>query len=209
MRQIFLYLILLFISTNTYSQTYDVIIKKSNYTSYFEFDYMNPTIVAYKLYHGGGNCSRSKFYFKNDEPSVNTAKDSDYSKSGYDKGHLANAEDFAYDCILDELTFRYYNCVPQNPKLNRGPWKSVETQIRELSQNRELLVICVNLFGNNYIPGTKVGIPYECIKLVYDSKTKEPLLGFIFTNTSTPTVIRLSPNEIIKIKNLKISFLLS
>ena len=194
--------------SHLYSQTYDVVIKKQNYTSYFEYDYTNPTIVTYNLYKGGGNCSRSKFYFKNDESSLKTASDTDYSKSGYDKGHLANAEDFAFDCVLDELTFRYYNCVPQNPKMNRGPWKKVETQIREISQNRELFIVCINIFGNNYLKNTKVGIPTECIKLVYDAKSMQPITGYIFTNTSEPKVLELPPNNIIKLKNLNIDFLL-
>jgi endonuclease G len=168
---------------------------------------MNPTIVTYNLYKGGGNCSRSKFYFKNDE-NLKTASDTDYSKSGYDKGHMANAEDFAFDCTLDELTFRYYNCVPQNPKMNRGPWKKVESQIRDLSQSKEIFIVCINIFENNYLKNTKVGIPIECIKLIYDSKTKNPLMGFVFTNTSNPKVLEASPDEIIKMKNLNIDFLL-
>ena len=185
-------------------QTYDVVIKKSNYTSYFEYDYMNPTVVVYKLYHGGGDCNRSKFHFKNDEK-IKTATDSDYLKSGYDKGHMANSEDFAFDCVLDELTFRYYNCVPQNPKMNRGPWKSVETEVREWSQSKELLIICINIFGNQFIKGTKIGVPTVCIKLIYDSKTKEPIAGFTFTNTSNPVTVRMPPNKIVENWKLNIS----
>ena len=119
-----------------------------------------------------------------------------------------SAEDFAFDCVLDELTFRYYNCVPQNPKMNRGPWKKVETQIREVSQNRELFIICINIFGNNYLKNTKVGIPTECIKLVYDTKSMQPITGYIFTNTSEPKFLELPPNNIIKLKNLNIDFLI-
>jgi endonuclease G len=186
------------------SQSYDVVIKKDNYTSYFENEYLNPTVVVYNLYKGGGNCSRTKFFFKNDIPSLKTASDQDYLKSGFDKGHMANAEDFAYDCVLDELTFRYYNCVPQNPKMNRGPWKKVETEVRQWSQTRELKVVCINIFENNFIPNTKVAVPTECIKLIYDAKTKESIAGYIFKNNSSAQVIKLSPEEIIKVKNLNI-----
>lgn len=187
------------------SQTYDIVIKKENYTSYFENDYLNPTVVVYKLYKGGGNCSRAKFFFKNDISTLKTATDSDYLKSGFDKGHLANAEDFAYDCNLDELTFRYYNCVPQNPKMNRGPWKKVETEVRQWSQTREILVVCINIFENNFIPNTKVAIPTECIKLIYDSKTKEPIAGYIFKNTSTAEFNKIHPDEIVRTKNINIT----
>lgn len=39
------------------------------------------------------------------------ATDKDYLNSGYDAGHLANAEDFAFDRYKEEKTFRYYNCL--------------------------------------------------------------------------------------------------
>jgi endonuclease G len=187
------------------SQSYDVVIKKDNYTSYFEYDYLNPTVVVYKLYKGGGSCPRTKFFFKNDMPSLKTATDQDYLKSGFDKGHMANAEDFAYDCTLDELTFRYYNCVPQNPKMNRGPWKKVETEVREWSQSKELLIVCINLFDGSFIPNTKVAVPNECIKLVYDFKTKQPIAGYIFKNSLNAEMVKMSPNDIIKVKNINIA----
>lgn len=202
MKQI-LFLLVFFIPISILSQTYDLVIKKENYTSYFEYDYLNPTVVVYNLYKGGGDCSRSKFHFKNDT-TIKTATDQDYLKSGYDKGHMANAEDFAYDCKLDELTFRYYNCVPQNPKMNRGPWKTVETEVRKWSQSKELLIVCVNIFNGKVIPGTKVAIPSECIKLVYDAKTKQPIAGFIFTNDLTAKFAKMSPEEIVRLKGLNI-----
>ncbi len=202
MKQI-LFLLVFFIPISILSQTYDLVIKKENYTSYFEYDYLNPTVVVYNLYKGGGGCSRSKFHFKNDT-TIKTATDQDYLKSGYDKGHMANAEDFAYDCKLDELTFRYYNCVPQNPKMNRGPWKTVETEVRKWSQSKELLIVCVNIFNGKVIPGTKVAIPSECIKLVYDAKTKQPIAGFIFINDLTAKFTKMSPEEIVRLKGLNI-----
>jgi endonuclease G len=202
--KLILFLLTFLIPTSLLSQTYDVVIKKENYTSYFEYDYLNPTVVVYKLHKGGGDCPRSKFYFKNDT-TIKTATDKDYLKSGFDKGHMANAEDFAYNCKLDELTFRYYNCVPQNPKMNRGPWKSVETEVRQWSQNRELLIICINIFNGSFISGTKVAIPMECIKLIYDAKTKQPIAGFIFTNNSNAQMTKMEPDEIVKIKGLNIT----
>ena len=52
---------------------------------------------------GGGNCKRASFRFINDTQ-ILMASDKDYSKSGYDRGHLANAEDFAlYTMIESQL----------------------------------------------------------------------------------------------------------
>jgi endonuclease G len=62
--------------------------------------------------------------FGNDMPSITTATSRDYAGSGYDKGHMAAALDFASDCEKEEMTFVYYNALPQTPNLNRGVWKS-------------------------------------------------------------------------------------
>ena len=199
-------ILLIFVTSFVYSQTYDVTISQPHYTAYFENDFMNPTVVVYSLYKGGGGCNRSKFKFKNDRKDIKTATEKNYTNSGYDKGHLANAEDFAFDCALDELTFRFYNCVPQHPKLNRGPWKKIEKDLRKLSQSQEITIMCINIFdGKSFLPESKIGIPTECIKLVWDSKTEQPLRGYVFTNNANPQVFEMTHVEIIQKYNLDVA----
>ena len=88
----------------------DTVIKTDIYMSFFDIDIKQPLQLNYILYKGGGDCSRSKFRFLNDTK-IPTSTLKEYSRSGFDMGHLANAEDFAYDCYKDELTFRFYNCL--------------------------------------------------------------------------------------------------
>lgn len=123
------------------------IVNRGIYTVNFSNVLHEPLWVSYKLFRGGGDCSRAGFRFYNDIDTLQTSTDKDYARSGYDKGHLANAEDFAYDCTKDELTFRYYNCLPQTPNLNRGVWKVNEEQVRAWSQSDSLLVVCGGSFG--------------------------------------------------------------
>jgi hypothetical protein len=174
----------------------DTVIKQANYTSYFSKKHRNPIVLTYKLYKGGGDCSRAKFRFKNDMP-IKCLTDADYLKSGYDKGHLANAEDFANNCLLDELTFRYYNCVPQTKELNRGIWKQQETIIRAWSQTDSLLVLCFNDFSNCTANG-KLCPPQYCIKAVKSLTTGKWLLIMIFTNTPKPDGKQTTKEEIFK-----------
>jgi endonuclease G, mitochondrial len=166
------------------SMKYDTLLTNTAYKSYYSYSFRAPVAVVYNLYCGGGDCARDKMDFKNDVKGLKTAYDSDYKSSGYDKGHMANAEDFAYDCTLEELTFRYYNCVPQTPELNRGPWKQFETLIRKLSQSDSLVVICYNEFTSKKIKN--VNVPTKCYKLVYDLVTKKVVYAFYYTNTKTP-----------------------
>lgn len=173
MKRFTLLLLAVLSSTFLFSQT--VVIKTKAYTSYFDTVYRQPIAVVYTLYNGGGPCNRAKFRFKNDTQ-YKTASDNDYLKSGYDKGHLANAEDFAYNCELDEQTFRYYNAVPQTANLNRGVWKQVETEIRGMSKLDTLKIIC---YSTNFVLKNKLYVPTYCYKLVY-TKAKY-VLGYEFT----------------------------
>lgn len=188
MRQLILILLFL-ISFSSFSQK-DTVISNEIYTSYYSYTFCQPLKVEYKLYKGGGNCNRvkEKFNFKKDTILKNiNISDKDYAKTGYDEGHFANAEDFAYDCKKEELTFRFYNCVPQDPKLNRGVWKSNETKIRKLSQKDSLFIICGAIITKNSRPvksGSKLKIPQYCYKIVTSLSTKKLIQCTLFENKS-------------------------
>lgn len=173
-----------FIDTTQTVSKYDTIIDKHIYKSYFNTTYKEPLFVSYVLYKGGGECSREKFRFKND-CLISTATAKDYSKSGYDEGHLANAEDFAYNCEYDELTFRFYNCVPQTPELNRGIWHRWENIIRKESQKDSLLIITGNVFDNETI-GNNVYVPSYCWKVVESLSNKNIIHIIYCSNNDVP-----------------------
>ena len=118
-------------------------------------------------------------------PGLPTATAKDFAHSGYDEGHMANAEDFAYDCTLDEATFRWYNQVPQTAALNRGSWKHWETVIRKESQTDSLLITCGNIWSNGTI-GDGIGIPAICWKKVISLTTGAVIHAIICSNTTTP-----------------------
>lgn len=182
--------LLILISFNCFAQ-YDTIIHTKAYTSYYSKKFQNPISVTYKLYKGGGDCNRASYVFKNDL-TLKTLTHGSYANSGYDKGHMANSEDFAYDCELDELTFRYYNCVPQTPELNRGIWKKYENDVRKLSQTDSLIVICYNEFKKELIPT-------YCYKIVYSLSKKKYILGVKISNTNKPKVETINIDKFFKL----------
>lgn len=178
MKKIILFLIIL-LSLNSYSQNiekYDTIVVETNYKSYYSFKIKGPSFVIYKLYKGGGSVSRKGMDFKSTLPFF------DYKKSGYDIGHMADAEDFAYNEILEKETFKYYNAVPQKPNLNRGIWKSYETKIRKISQTDSLLIICGGCDYNGMIPN-------NCFKIVYSLSKRQILYSLVFTNNNNSSVL--------------------
>ena len=182
-----------------------IIVDKGIYKANFSNTYHEPRYVSYILYKGGGDCSRAKFRFKNDDPRLDCATEADYKGSHYDKGHLANAEDFAFDCAKDELTFRYYNCLPQTPNLNRGVWKTNETLIREWSQTDSIYIICGGVFGNITIG--HAAVPAYCWKVAQSVSTKKVLFCGWFSNTSTATMEEISVPELEKRLNSKLILL--
>jgi DNA/RNA endonuclease G (NUC1) len=174
-----------------------VVIRTKAYTSYFDTVYKQPIAVVYKLYNGGGPCSRAKFRFKNDTK-YSTATDADYAKSGYDRGHLANAEDFAYDCELDESTFRYYNALPQTSTLNRGIWKQIEGDVREMSKKDTITVVC---YAKNFKQKGRLYVPEVCYKIVYRKGIY--VIGYEFKQDGAHKQVpqKYFGNELIFIKN--------
>jgi endonuclease G len=176
--------------------TAQIIVKNKVYKANFSNKLHEPRWVSYTLYKGGGDCDRSKFKFYNDKENLETATDEDYAGSIYDKGHLANAEDFAFDCEKDEMTFRYYNCLPQTVNLNRGVWKTNETLVRKWSKTQKLYIICGGYFTNKKMKG--VSVPDYCWKVVQSVKTKEVLFCGWFKNSKKATVEEITIAELEK-----------
>jgi endonuclease G, mitochondrial len=173
-----------------------LIVKKAIYKANFSNSFHEPRYVSYTLYKGGGNCSRDGFRFKNDDTRLECATDDDYKGSGYEKGHLTNAEDFAFDCSKDELTFRYYNCLPQTPNLNKGLWKTNETLIRQWSQNDKLYIICGGFFRG--VKMKNIAVPSYCWKVVQSVSTKKVLFCGWFKNSNPATLEEISISELEK-----------
>lgn len=179
MKHIILAFLLLVISA-LFSQTIDTVITTPHYKSYVSKKLKQPVYVKYIIYKGGGDCERSDKWAN---PTKLNLLNHEYAHSGYDRGHLANAEDFAYDCALSNSTFMLYNCLPQTPSLNRGVWKQWETKIRHESQTDSLLVICGGIWETHTIThGMRV--PTKCWKVVYNIHTKTIVHALIFTNTT-------------------------
>lgn len=68
---------------------------------------------------------------------------SDYSKSGFDKGHQCPSGDRTSTSENNSATFLMINMVPQAPNNNRITWEHLESYCRKLvTQGNELYIIC-------------------------------------------------------------------
>ena len=64
---------------------------------------------------------------------------SDYRKSGYDRGHLVASEDLDDEFIQNSETFLLTNMCPQKPEFNRNTWRQLESAIRGLDADPDVL----------------------------------------------------------------------
>jgi DNA/RNA endonuclease G (NUC1) len=184
----------------------EIDIKTAIFTAHFSQDLREPLYVTYELYKGGGDCSRAAFHFVNDRPNVKAENAKDYAASGYDEGHMANAEDFAGDCTKEKMTFVFYNALPQTPNLNRGIWKHWETLIREWSQTKHLKIICG---GYAFAKVKALNVPAMCFKIVQDEDTGKILFCGIFSNNEQAKETDISEPDLEKITgySLPVSFI--
>lgn len=97
----------------------------------------------------------------------------DFSKSGYDRGHLAPARDFSTEQSEYE-SFTLSNLIFQNHDNNTKLWADIEDATRRLAKaNGELYVITGPLFIGNAIQqaNNRVLIPTKIYKAIFDPST--------------------------------------
>ncbi|MFL6230597.1 MAG: DNA/RNA non-specific endonuclease [Pyrinomonadaceae bacterium] len=75
----------------------------------------------------------------------------DYSGSGFDRGHMTPSGDRTSSVPVNSETFLMTNMIPQAPDNNQGPWEQLESYCRTLvSQGNEVYIIS----GGSGIGGT-------------------------------------------------------
>lgn len=140
-----------------------------------------------------GEASREGNQFQPDpEVRGRTPLPSDYSRSGYDRGHLVPAGDFKCCQSWMNETFYMSNISPQNPEFNRGTWERLESLIRQWARrDKELFVITGSIFDKN---PTKIGrrvqisVPayhYKILVFKPEDPTNSRMIGFILPNQET------------------------
>lgn len=67
---------------------------------------------------------------------------SDYTGSGFDRGHMTPNADRTSSIPVNQTTFLMTNLVPQSPDNNQGPWAALESELRVIARaGNELYVI--------------------------------------------------------------------
>jgi endonuclease G len=100
---------------------------------------------------------------------------SDYTNSGYDRGHMAPNADFndTYENALK--TFFIANIWPQTPAVNRVEWLRTENETRRLAIENMVVkvIIIVDEFSENKVKDIQVPLNFK--RRVYVMDIEEPI----------------------------------
>jgi len=107
----------------------------------------------------------------------------DYSRTGYDRGHLASNASFDYNRKIQKETFLMSNIAPQKPNLNRRYWAKVEKFTRYLAVKYKQVEIVTGVCGNKGHIKNKVGVPAWWYKIIYIPKLNKTV-AFLAPNTN-------------------------
>jgi len=119
---------------------------------------------------------------------------SDYTNSGYDRGHMVRSEERTATVEDNKATFVTTNILPQYNDLNAGPWYKLETYCQMLAQlsGKELYVVAGGLYPS--VPatiGNGVAVPSSTYKIVVVLEQGQRLAD---VNSSTRVIAVNMPN---------------
>ena len=171
-----------------------VLIKNTYYCLDYNVEHKQPNWVYYMLTqtHISGKASRSSSFKDCKLGDIVSAKQKDYKRSGYDKGHLCPAADMKLSNEAMKETFQMWNMSPQEPSFNRGRWSDLEALVRSyIKDETDTLFIATGaVFINNKgsIGAGKVTVPSIFYKVIY--LPKRGGIGFLMPNQKISTQLQ-------------------
>ncbi len=112
----------------------------------------------------------------------------DYATVGktHDRGHMAPAANNTQNDDIMSESFYLSNMVAQNAGNNRGAWRLLEVEERELARQpgADYYVISGGIFDPSHpVTGNRLGIPTRLYKILYEKNSKK-VRAFLMPNES-------------------------
>lgn len=167
----------------------DQLVRRIGYTLRYVEKYEQAAWVAYILQADqieGGEVRENQFM---PDPVVKsgTAVTTDYTRSGYDRGHLAPAADFRNSYQVMKETFYMSNISPQAPQFNRGIWLEMEKMVRAWAYKYERIFVVTGPVLEPGLPTigriNEVAVPRQFYKVIlYVKPPYVKGIGFLINN---------------------------
>lgn len=177
----------------------DYLMDKGVYVTSYNPNRRGANWVAWRLQRGDLGEVKRKNKFESDDAlpgGMLRVHASDYSGSGYDRGHLCPSADRTSDRESNQATFLMTNIHPQVHELNDGPWRELEEHERLVAsrERKELYIVAGGVFGR--VPSTigraAVAVPDASFKII---AVLEPGQGAGEITASTPLIAAIMPNR--------------
>ena len=171
------------------------VVHHKGYTVSFNEDARIPNYVSYTLRPEDvttEGVSRNGEEFLPDPDIEGCPESRDYSRTGYDRGHMMPAADCKTDEVRMRESFYLSNVCPQNHSLNEGSWCDLEKQVRFWCKHyykTELRIVCGPWWDDGCrITDSGIAVPQAFWKVIcrYDSRQGHwKAIAFLFPNNAS------------------------
>jgi endonuclease G len=179
------------------SQPNNYLMVKPQYALSYNRDYGRPNWVSWHLDSSwlGSTPRQDDFRADTSLPSGwYRVQPSDYTGSGYDRGHMCPSADRTKSVTDNSATFLMTNIIPQAPRNNRETWENLESYCRYLANSGyELYIIAGGQGLIGYIGNGRVAIPAYTWKVIMVLPRGDNDLARV--NTSTRLIAVWVPNN--------------
>lgn len=145
----------------------------SGFTSSYNHTTLVPNWVAYELTAdelNGSYDTKSSSFSRDPNVRGRQASREDYSRSGWDKGHMAPKADLRWSETAYWESHYFTNVCPQNHQMNAGDWNTLEKSVRRWARKYGTLwIVCGPIFDEHRfgtIGAAKVQVPDAFFKAV-------------------------------------------
>jgi len=121
----------------------------------------------------------------------------DYSGSGYDRGHMTPSGDRTSSIANNSATFLMTNIIPQAPDNNQQSWASLESYCRTLATSgSEMYIVSGGQGVSGYIAGGNVAVPTYTWKVIMVLPNGSNDVSRVTTSTRLIAVVMPNQNGI-------------
>ncbi len=184
-------------ATTNVANENNYLITKAQYSLSYSRANATPNWVAWRLDSSWvGSAPRQDDY--RPDPALPAAwyhvLDTDYSGSGYDRGHMCPSGDRTRSIPDNSATFLMTNFIPQLAANNQGPWNDFEIYLRTLASAGNEIYIFSGGHGNaGTIAQGKIVVPQVTWKVVVVLPNGSNDLARV--NKATRTIAIIVPNQ--------------
>lgn len=185
MKKALLTLTLMMLSLNVFADNYvdkfinskvcSQVLDKGYYKTCYNYKLKGALATSYTL---DGNLvyklnikKRDRWYPDMQIPAQYRSYSSDYSHSGYDRGHSANDADFDYSTSSLKAVYAISNATPQTPQCNRYQWLKAEKYERLVARKLGKVNV-INVMRYKMLPRRigkhQIAVPAMYYKILYN-----------------------------------------